>query len=96
MSQIQTRLDPSRSQIEEIDVFTRLLTGQIWDEEEVRYLRPTSYINTWAYVGVAKSGASPLDPVWSCIRRSYDGRGKIYRDQFRESIAWTDVESGWN
>ncbi len=95
MSQIQTRLDSSRSQIEEVDVFTRIMNGQFWDEEEVRYDRPSSYINTWAYVGLATSGTSVLDPVWSCVRRSYDGQGKVYRDQFRTKVAWSERANGW-
>lgn len=95
MSQIQTRLDSQTYQIEEVDVFTRLMNGLIWDEEEVRYDRPDSYRNTWAYVGLAKAGSSVLDPVWSCIRRSYDGRGKVYRDQFRANMVWNDRANGW-
>lgn len=95
MSQIQTRLDASRSQIEEIDVFTRIMQGEFWDEEEVRYDRPASYVNTWAYVGLAAKGASVLDPVWACVRRSYNANGKVYRDQFRENIAWNERANGW-
>lgn len=95
MSQIQTRLDSSRSQIEEMDVFTRIMRGEFWDEEEVRYDRPSDYRNAWAYIGVAVAGASPLDPVWSCVRRAYDANGKVYRDQFRSNVCWTERTNNW-
>ncbi len=95
MSQIQTRLDSSHSQIEEQDVFTRIMNGEFWDEEEVRYDRPSSYCNTWAYVGLARAGSSILDPVWACVRRSYDANGKVYRDQFKANMAWSERANGW-
>ncbi len=96
MAQIQTRLDSQTSQIEQIDIFTRIMNCEFYDEEEVRYDRPDNYINTAAYIGVALAGSSILDPVWACVRRLYDGRGKVYRDQFRMKMAWNDRANGWN
>ncbi len=95
MSQIQTHLGYSNYSIVEQDVFTRIMKGEFLDGEEVRYDRPIDYRAAWAYVGVAKAGASILDMVWNVIRRSYDANGKCYRDQFRANIAWSDRANGW-
>lgn len=95
MSIIQTRLDASRSQFEQIDIFTRIMNGEFWDEEEVRYDKPQILINGLAYVGVANAGSSVIDPVWACVRRTYDANGRSARDQFREKIAWIDRANGW-
>jgi hypothetical protein len=95
MSQTILNLGNGRESVTEDSVFTRLMNGQILDTEEVRYDSPADLRGSWAYVGVALAGSSPLDAVWSCIRRSFDGNGKRYRDQFRANIAWTDRANGW-
>ncbi len=95
MSQITTNLGYGKQAIVEMDVFTRIMKGEFWDDEEVRYLRPLNYRNSFAYVGLAPSGSSVLDPVWSCVRRSYDANGKCYRDQFQSNIPWVEVENNW-
>ena len=95
MSQIQTRLDSARYQIEEQDVFTRIMRGEFWDEEEVRYDRPLNYANAAAYIGIAAAGSSVMDPVWCVVKRSYDANGKVYRDQFRSKVSWTERTNNW-
>ena len=96
MSKLQTRLGYGKTAVVEMDTFTRIIKGEFWDFEEVRYDRPSAYSNSFAYVGVATQGSSILEPVWSCIRRTYDENGKVVRDQFRQNIAWSDRFTGWN
>jgi hypothetical protein len=95
MSLLHTNIGNGQADIVEMDTFTRIMRCQYWDTEEVRYDPPSSYINNWSYVAVAPSGSSILDPVWACVRRSYDARGKVFRDQFRKNIAWSERFNNW-
>lgn len=69
MSLVASSLGNGLHEIKEADLFTRILTNQFEDNEEVRYDMPDTQVNTWAYIGVAKAGSSILDPVWACMRR---------------------------
>lgn len=95
MSQVQINLGNGKTAVTELDYFTRIMNGQFWDFEEVRYDRPLDYANAYAYVGVAPAGSSADAAVWCCVRRSYDLNGKCVRDQYRSDIAWTARTTGW-
>ena len=79
----------------EMDVFTRLLKGEIYDTEEVRKESPSDYSNGFEYVGVALSGSSIYDPVWNCCRCTWESFKKT-RIQFRKNISWDQKDLGWN
>lgn len=95
MSKITTTLGYGQTSTVEYDFFTRIMKGEFWDDEEVRYDRTNNRANAFEYCGVAPAGSSPLDPVWMCVRRCYDSQGKPYRDQFRKSISWSARTEGW-
>jgi hypothetical protein len=75
--------------------FTRLLSGHVLNDEEVRRDIPLTFSSAYAYVAIGPAGASPLDPVWACIRTSYDANGRSSRVQYREAVAWSDRTIGW-
>ena len=79
----------------EIDVFTRLMVGNIADTEELRLDVPGTFDNTYSYIGIAESGSNPSDLVWSCIRCSWTNNRKT-RIQYRTNMAWSDRAQGWN
>lgn len=78
----------------ELDVFTRILTGQIYDNEEVRMDKPESYNNGFEYCGVAELGSDPSLPVWNCIRCTWMNNRKV-RMQYRSNIIWNNRSGGW-
>lgn len=85
----------SKQGVIELDVFTRILKGEFYDDEEVRIERPGSYILGEEYVGLAKAGSSVFDPVWNCARCVWVN-GKKTRMQFRSNIVWEDRITGWS
>ncbi len=95
MSILKTRLGYGKEAMVEMDTFTRIMKGEFWDFEEVRYDRPMDYKDAYAYIGVAPAGSPTTDFVWFCIRRTYNAFGKVARDQFRSNMAWDDRASNW-
>lgn len=76
--------------------FGRILNEQFNDNEEVRFLKPMSYANSFEYCGVALAGSLTSDPVWTCLRCSYDNNGRKNRYQIRTGVIWDNVTQGWN
>ena len=77
------------------DTFSRMLTDSFHDHEEVRFLKPPHTNGTcYAYMGLAINGASVSDPVWSCIRQTWEEK-KVVRLQYRTGVAWDAVTVGW-
>lgn len=94
MSRLQSRLGYGRVGDVELDSFTRLLTNQIFDNEEVRLDKPLSWDNTYEYVSLALAGSSIDDPVWDCIRRTWVNN-RCVRMQYQPNIAWSNRANGW-
>ena len=95
MSELQTHLGYGKVGVIEMDTFTRILMGKIYDTEEIRKDSPTDYGNGFEYIGVAPLGSNINDPVWFCVRCTWVDSRKV-RYQFREFISWTDRQQGWN
>lgn len=94
MSLLTIRLGYGKTGTVELDVFTRLLNNQLYDNEEIRVDRPVDLTADFEYVAVATAGSSPDDPVWSCIRRSWINK-HVVRIQYQSGIPWTYKELGW-
>jgi hypothetical protein len=75
--------------------FARIYNEQFNDNEEVRLDTPVPLNSNFAYAGVALSGSSVDDPVWSIIRTSFDINGRRDRIQFRVNLTWTGRTQGW-
>lgn len=91
MSQLTLNLGNGKRGTVELDTFTRMLTSQIYDTEEMRMSRPISCANGFEYMAIAISNSSITDNVWSCIRRTWLNN-KCVRIQFKENIAWSDKD----
>lgn len=92
MSLLSLPLGYGRTATIESDVFTRMLTNQICDGEEVRMDKPSDYSGAvFEYMGLAESGSNIVAPVWSCIKKSYYNK-RCVRIQFKAGIAWVDRE----
>ncbi len=78
----------------ELNVFTRLLEGEIYDFEEIRKDSPLDYTDGYEYVGLAPSGSSIADPVWSCIRFTWENSRKT-RMQYKADMTWNNRTQGW-
>jgi len=74
--------------------FTRILTGQFKDNEEVRLDKPAFYLNSFEYVGIALVGSSIEDDVWDVVRVEWLNNRKI-GILFRSAISWADRAVGW-
>ncbi len=74
----------------ELDVFTRLLTGQVSDGEEVR----KDWEGNFEYVGLAEAGTNPEAPVWNCVKCTWVN-GRRVRFQFKSNMSWTNRTMGW-
>ena len=94
MSVVQTPLGYQKFAYIELDVFTRILASQFWDNEEVRVSKPSAYTDGYEYIAVADSGSSPTEPVWSCVRCTWVNN-KRTRIQFRKNLSWADRSEGW-
>lgn len=92
MSRYRTRLGYGHTADVEADEFTRILTEQFLDDEEVRFLRTP----TIEYCGVAKVGTSTSLPFWTCLRQTRDMNGKVSRWQIQFNVIWDNVDQGWN
>lgn len=76
------------------DTFTRILQGQINDNEEIRCEKPMSYALGYEYVGLGPDGANTADPVWDVVRVEWVSSKKT-RMQYRADISWDDRAIGW-
>lgn len=94
MAQIVTELGYGKQSIVEDSTFTRLLSGQVYDDEEIRREAFTDDGSGYEYVGVAKAGSGVEDQVWCVIRRSFTSN-RCSRVQFRADISWSNRSQGW-
>lgn len=85
----------SKQGVIELETFNRILQGDIYDYEEIRMDKPTDYTNGFEYVGLAPTGSSIFDPVWSCVRCTWVNMKKT-RMQFRANMPWDLRINGWD
>ncbi len=88
-------IQDSKQGVIELDVFTRILKGEIYDSEEVRKDFDGSYGIGAEYVGVALAGSSTSDEVWNCVKCTWINNHKT-KLQFKANISWDSRISVFN
>ena len=91
MSRLSYNLGYGKYADVELDTFTRILTSQIYDTEEIR----KDWDYPFEYVAIADIGSDTSLPVWNCIRCTWDNGHKI-RVQFKSNISWDNRINGWS
>ena len=72
------------------DAFTRLLQGQINNNEEIR----REFTSAAEYVGLALTGSLTSNLVWNVVKKTLINNHTI-RLQFQTGISWDDRTLGW-
>ncbi len=70
-----------------VDYFTRILTGQIKDNEVLLFDRPSNFLNSYEYVGLSEIGSSRSANDWYVVRATWVNNRKIAMS-FLGAIAW--------
>lgn len=91
MAQLETELGYGKRAIIETDTFTRLLKGEVYDDEELR----KDVSGAYEYVALAKDGSASSAAVWYCVRVTWQDGHKT-RMQYRADIRWDQKDQGWN
>lgn len=91
MSRLLSNLGSGTQSDIETDIFTRMLTNQIFDTEEIR----KDWTSQYEYVGIAALGSDTSLPLWNCVRCTWTNGHKT-RIQFRSKVVWDNRYIGWN
>lgn len=92
MGRIQQNLGNGYFGDVELDLFTKLLTGQIDITDEIRKDTPQAFNDTFEFIGLSFSGAPTSENLWGISRISWSNNRPI-RFQFLGGVAWDNRTS---
>ena len=80
--------------LESGDAFSRILKGNIYNEEVVLKDSPVDFNNGFEYIGIATNAATIDNAVWSITRWSWINN-RVVEIRFRNNIKWSERSLGW-